>query len=116
VIADVEEEFPNIDVTYTPISGNYPASMLAKFSARQPPDVFYVDSNVALDWIDQGVLEPLDSYIDPAERAPGYVSITDPVWRSNRCSLSAGRVSSTSSSTFTRCSTGSLATSSTAPA
>ena len=37
--------------------------MLAKFAARKPPDVFYVDSNVFPDWVTQGVLEPLDSYI-----------------------------------------------------
>jgi len=36
--------------------------MLAKFSARKPPDVFYIDSNVFLDWVTQGLLEPLDSY------------------------------------------------------
>jgi multiple sugar transport system substrate-binding protein len=63
VIADFEQQYPNIKVKYTPISGDYPTAMLAKFSARRPPDVFYVDSNVAPDWIKQGVLEPLDSYI-----------------------------------------------------
>ena len=38
--------------------------MLAQFAARKPPDVFYVDSNVAPDWIKQGVLEPLNGWID----------------------------------------------------
>ena len=64
VIADFERQYPNIKVQYSPISGDYPAAMLAKFSARRPPDVFYVDSNVIPDWIDQGVLEPLDGYIE----------------------------------------------------
>ncbi len=41
----------------------YPEQMLAKFAARKPPDVFYVDSNVFPDWQTQGLLEPLDSYI-----------------------------------------------------
>src|SRR5262245_4281484 len=36
--------------------------MLAKFAARKPADVFYVDSNVFLDWVTQGLLEPLNSY------------------------------------------------------
>ena len=31
--------------------------MAAKFSAGEPPDLFYVDSSVAQDWIDQGVLQ-----------------------------------------------------------
>ena len=37
--------------------------MLAQFAARTPPDVFYVDSNVAPDWIKQSVLEPLDPFV-----------------------------------------------------
>jgi multiple sugar transport system substrate-binding protein len=37
--------------------------MLAKFAARTPPDVFYVDSNVAPDWIKQRLLEPLDPFV-----------------------------------------------------
>ena len=40
VIADFEQQYPNIKVKYTPISGDYPTAMLAKFSARRPPDVF----------------------------------------------------------------------------
>ena len=60
VIRGFEKTFPTIKVNYAPISGDYPAAMLAKFAARTPPDVFYVDSNVAPDWIKQRVLEPLD--------------------------------------------------------
>jgi multiple sugar transport system substrate-binding protein len=44
----------------------YPEGMLARFAARKPPDVFYVDSNVFLDWVTQGVLEPIDSYLKKA--------------------------------------------------
>jgi multiple sugar transport system substrate-binding protein len=62
-IAGFERTHKSIDVEYAPINGDYPAAMLAKFSARKPPDVFYVDSNVAPDWMSQGVLAPLDSYI-----------------------------------------------------
>jgi multiple sugar transport system substrate-binding protein len=62
-IAGFERTHKNIKVDYAPINGDYPAAMLAKFSARKPPDVFYVDSNVAPDWMSQGVLQPLDSYI-----------------------------------------------------
>ncbi len=49
-IADFQKKFPKVKVNYQPVSGDYPAAMTAKFSARKPPDVFYVDSNVFLDW------------------------------------------------------------------
>lgn len=63
VIASFEKKYPRIKVNYAPISGDYPTAMLARFAARNPPDVFYVDSNVAPDWIRQGVLQPLDSFV-----------------------------------------------------
>ena len=62
VIRGFEKTFPKIKVDYQPITGDYVPAMLAKFTARKPPDVFYVDSNVFLDWVTQGLLEPLDSY------------------------------------------------------
>jgi len=62
-IAGFERSHPNYTVNYAPINGDYPAAMLAKFAARRPPDVFYVDSNVAPDWMSQGVLQPLDQLI-----------------------------------------------------
>jgi len=62
VIRGFEKTYPKIKVDYQPITGDYPATMLAKFSARKPPDVFYVNSDAFLDWASQGVLEPLDSY------------------------------------------------------
>ncbi len=57
LIKDFEAKYPNIKVDYQPVSGDYPAAKAAKFSAQEPPDLFYVDSSVAPDWIDQGVLE-----------------------------------------------------------
>jgi multiple sugar transport system substrate-binding protein len=63
VIRGFEKTFPSVKVNYTPISGDFTAAMLAKFAARTPPDVLYVDSNVAPDWIKQKVLQPLDPYI-----------------------------------------------------
>jgi len=41
----------------------YPEGMLARFAARKPPDIFYVDSNPFPDWQKQGVLEPLNARI-----------------------------------------------------
>ena len=51
----------NIDVEYTPISGDYDAAMLARFAAKRPPDVFYVDSLDVGDYLP--ALEPLNGYI-----------------------------------------------------
>jgi multiple sugar transport system substrate-binding protein len=62
VIADFQKKYPAIHVTYQPINNNYPQTMLARFASRTPPDVFYVDSSVAPDWIKQGVMEPLNPY------------------------------------------------------
>src|SRR5215204_7246804 len=62
VIRGFEKTYPKIKVEYQPITGDYVPAMLAKFAARKPPDVFYIDSNVFLDWVTQGLLEPLDSY------------------------------------------------------
>ena len=60
VLADFETAYPNITVDYQPVAGDYPAAMTAKFSAGEPPDLFYVDSSVAPEWIDEGVLEDLE--------------------------------------------------------
>ena len=60
VLAAFKEKYPNITVKYEPVAGDYPAAMTAKFSAGEPPDVFYVDSSVAPEWIDEGVLEDLE--------------------------------------------------------
>ena len=64
VLKNFKQEYPKINVDYQVIEGDYLAAMTASFSARKPPDVFYVDSSVAPDWIDQQLLEPLDSYIE----------------------------------------------------
>src|SRR3954468_18883025 len=62
VIRGFEKTYPKIKVDYQPVTGDYPATMLAKFSARKPPDVSSIDSNVYLDWVTQALLEPLNSY------------------------------------------------------
>jgi len=61
VVKAFEKAHPNIKVNYSSFN-NYQATMLAKFSARKPPDVFYVDVADFADWVRQGVLEPLDKY------------------------------------------------------
>ena len=62
VVSSFERKYPRIHVTRRALDP-YPDSMLAQFAARKPPDVFYVDSNVAPDWIKQGVLQDLSPYI-----------------------------------------------------
>lgn len=61
VLDAFQEAYPNITLDYQPIATDYPTAMAAKFSAGEPPDLFYVDSSVAQDWIDQGVLQELDT-------------------------------------------------------
>jgi multiple sugar transport system substrate-binding protein len=77
VIRGFEKTYPQIKVDYQPITGDYVPTMLAKFAARKPPDVFYIDSNVFLDWVTQGLLEPLDSYAQQSHfsSAPFYPSL-----------------------------------------
>jgi multiple sugar transport system substrate-binding protein len=60
-IASFERLNRSIDVEYTPISGDYDAAMLARFAARRPPDVFYVDSLDIPDYLP--ALEPLNRYV-----------------------------------------------------
>ena len=61
VIAAFEKSHPTIKVNYEAFN-NYQTTMLAKFSARKPPDVFYVDVADFADWARQGILEPLNKY------------------------------------------------------
>jgi multiple sugar transport system substrate-binding protein len=51
----------NIKVNYAPITGDYDAAMLARFAAKRPPDVFYVDSLDVPDYLP--ALEPLNGMI-----------------------------------------------------
>jgi multiple sugar transport system substrate-binding protein len=63
VVASFEKSHPSIKVNYSVINGDYATAMTARFAAHNPPDVFYVDSSLASTWAQQGVLQPLDSYI-----------------------------------------------------
>lgn len=79
VLDGFKAKYPKVTVDYQPVAGDYPAAMVAKFSAHQPPDVFYVDSGVAPDWIKQGVLQPLDDWassrsFDAGQFYPGYLN------------------------------------------
>jgi len=62
VLAKFRQKYPTIKVKRQ-VLDPYAEGMLARFASRKPPDVFYVDSNVAPDWIRQGVLETLNDEI-----------------------------------------------------
>lgn len=61
-IATFQVRFPNIKVDLI-VDTDHSAQMAAKFAAKTPPDVFYLDWGVAQDWISQGVLYDLSSAI-----------------------------------------------------
>src|SRR5215218_4027008 len=61
-LAAFEKGHPQINVKEISLDP-YPEGMLARFAARKPPDIFYVDSSVFPDWWKQGVLEPLNARI-----------------------------------------------------
>lgn len=61
-IATFEARYPNIKVNLI-VDTDHSAQMAAKFAAKTPPDVFYLDWGVAQDWINQGVLYDLSSSI-----------------------------------------------------
>jgi len=63
VINVFNQTHPTIHAQFTVINGDYPTAMTARFAAHTPPDVFYVDSSVAGAWAQQGVLQPLNSFI-----------------------------------------------------
>src|SRR5918999_278569 len=58
-----EAAYPNITVEQETISGDYRAQMVTRFGARDVPDLFYVNAEYAPEWIEEGFLDPLDTYI-----------------------------------------------------
>ena len=79
VVNSFEKTHPGIKVDYSVINGDYSTAMTSRFAARNPPDVFYVDSSVAPAWEQQGVLQPLNSYIaaskyDTSKFYPGLLN------------------------------------------
>jgi len=70
VIKGFQKKYPKIKVDYTAFGGDYDQTMLAKFSARQPPDLFYVNGHVFPVWVPQGVLASLTPYIKKFHFSP----------------------------------------------
>lgn len=61
VIASFEATHPGIHVDYRQVA-KYPGDIEAGFAAGEPPDVFYVGSDIAPDWIARGYLAPLHGF------------------------------------------------------
>jgi multiple sugar transport system substrate-binding protein len=61
VIVSFEATHPGINVKYQPLP-NYAGDIEAAFAGGAPPDVFYVDSSLAPDWIARGYLQPLHGF------------------------------------------------------
>jgi multiple sugar transport system substrate-binding protein len=72
-------EYPNIQVDYQPVAGDYRTVMITKISSGEVPDLFYVNAEYAPEWIEQGFLAPLDDYLaksgfDTSKFYEGYLS------------------------------------------
>jgi len=63
VVSTFNRSHKSIKIDYQSVTGDYQAQELAKFAARKPPDVLYVDVADIRDWVGQGVIQPLDSYV-----------------------------------------------------
>jgi multiple sugar transport system substrate-binding protein len=78
VLQKFQAKYPNVNVTFEVIAGEYPALMATRLPS-DPPDLFYVNQAYSQDWIDQGLLAPLDQMatdagFDLAAFYPGYLS------------------------------------------
>lgn len=72
--------YPNIQVEYQPVAGDYRTVMITKISSGEVPDLFYVNADYAKEWIGEGFLLPLDDYLaksgfDTSQFFEGYASI-----------------------------------------
>jgi len=63
VINVFNKSHSSVHATLQVINTNYTQAMTARFAAHNPPDVFYVDSSVIGQWRQQGVVQPLNSFI-----------------------------------------------------
>jgi multiple sugar transport system substrate-binding protein len=61
VLDAFQTKYPNIKVTLEPVA-DYPTVMITRLASGDAPDLFYVNAEVAPDWIDQGVLQELSTW------------------------------------------------------
>jgi len=65
VLADLQTALPEIKLNYQIIPGDYATKIQTDIAAGSVADVFYVDSLVAPDYMMNGALLELDSYMQP---------------------------------------------------
>ena len=66
LIANFEKLHPNIQVDNEVIAQNYMQVIQMQIIGNNAPDVFYLNADVAPQWMSSGALEPLNTYITPS--------------------------------------------------
>lgn len=62
-IAGFKASHPNIDVKFEPVVGDYLQKLQPMIASKTEPDLFYLDASVAPEFMDKGVVEPIDDYL-----------------------------------------------------
>ncbi|WAM31855.1 extracellular solute-binding protein [Caldicellulosiruptor naganoensis] len=62
-IAAFKKLYPNVDIKLVEIVGDYNQKMQLLTASKTEPDIFYMDSMPAWQYIAKGVLEPLDYWM-----------------------------------------------------
>ncbi|MEZ0537496.1 extracellular solute-binding protein [Caldicellulosiruptoraceae bacterium PP1] len=60
-IADFQKKYPNVQVKLVEIVGDYNQKMQLLMASKTEPDIFYMDSSVAWQYITKNTLEPIDN-------------------------------------------------------
>jgi multiple sugar transport system substrate-binding protein len=62
-VEGLTKTYTNLQVKNDQISDPYNDNMVTRFGSHSPPDVFFLNADIGLDWYAQGFLQPLDDYI-----------------------------------------------------
>ncbi|WP_018131200.1 ABC transporter substrate-binding protein [Effusibacillus pohliae] len=62
-IAEFKKNHPNIDVKFEPVVGDYLQKLQPMIASKTEPDIFYLDAYAAPEFMDKGVIEPIDEYV-----------------------------------------------------
>ena len=75
-----QQSHPNIQVKWSPITGDYPTKMRANIASGNAPDVFYLSTDIAPEYITAGKLLNLSPYMarDGIKSADYYPSLITP--------------------------------------
>lgn len=75
-----QQSHPNIKVSYSPINGDYTTKMRANVASNTVPDVFYLQPNMASEYISNGKLQNLSPYMAHDNVSPNnyYPSLISP--------------------------------------